>query len=97
MPDDPRALAAQAAEVMEAALDSDDPSRLPTTLLQEYRAGIDIARAAADPNTPDADVPKLVATALAQLAEPPRVFMNDDVRRAGQTARMLLDRARHVN
>jgi hypothetical protein len=96
MADDPRALAAQAADVMEAALDSEQFSSLPPALLKEYREGIAIARRAADPSTPGADVLEHVEQVLKQFGERQGLWMNDDITRAGQAARMLLDRARRA-
>lgn len=80
---------------MEQALDGDHPTSLPTQLEEQYRAGVRIAREAADPNTPDADVKACIETALSQLSEPQGlIFMPVSVRQAGQSARMFLDRAR---
>jgi len=94
MATDPRALAAQAADTMEASLNADSAS-LPTGLAEQYRAGIRIAREAAA-STDDGETEALLKSALSQLAEPPTVFMPDTLRRAGQTARTLLDQARNA-
>lgn len=95
MADDARELASNAAQTMERALDVEHPSTLPMELEQQYRAGIRIAREAADSSTPDADVGACIEPALSQLRDPGRpIFMPVDARQAAESARMLLDRAR---
>jgi hypothetical protein len=92
---DPRQLAALAADTMEQALNADQPTSLPTELEAQYRAGVRIAREAADPSTPDADVEACLERALSQFADPQRpIFIPVSVRQAGESARMSLDRAR---
>jgi hypothetical protein len=95
MADDARELARRAADTMEQALDADRPSTLPTPLEEQYRAGVRMAREAADSSTSDAGVKACIEGALSQFNDPGRpIFMPVSVRQAAESARMSLDRAR---
>ncbi len=79
---------------MEAALDAEhNEADLPTNLADQLRAGVRIAREAADPNLTDAERKQKLKTAMQQLQTPPMVFLPRDVTSAAESARGLVDRA----
>jgi hypothetical protein len=92
--DDRAALALRAADKMEAALDVDDSEAvLPDPLGPTLRAAVSILRESAAPDMTDQERAAMLRTAFAHLQIPQGVFVPHDVARAGEVARLLVDRA----